>query len=98
MKKRVGLARALALDSRFLFCDEPTSGLDPIRSRDISDLIRAISRKIGCTTVITSHDISNSLRIADRLAILHEGRIVAMGNQAELQQCRDLFVRDFLGL
>ncbi|MCK5179014.1 MAG: ATP-binding cassette domain-containing protein, partial [Candidatus Omnitrophica bacterium] len=59
MKKRVGLARSIILGSKILFCDEPTSGLDPIRSRDISNLIRDISRGLKCTTVITSHDIRN---------------------------------------
>lgn len=96
MKKRVGLARAIILDSRILFCDEPTSGLDPIRSRDISDLIREVSRRMGCTTVITSHDISNTFRIADRVAIIHKGRIVAFGNQAQLQASTDSFVREFI--
>src|SRR3989338_2250938 len=57
MKKRVALARAIILDSRILLCDEPTSGLDPLRSRDISDLIRDVARKLHCTTVVTSHDI-----------------------------------------
>ena len=69
MKKRAALARSIVMNSKILFCDEPTSGLDPIRSRDISDLIKAISRKLNCTTVVTSHDIENSFRIADRVAV-----------------------------
>lgn len=96
MKKRVGLARAIVLGAKMLLCDEPTSGLDPIRSRDISDLIKTISRKIGCTTIITSHDIENALRIADKLILLNEGRIAAIGNAADLRASQDPFVVEFL--
>ena len=98
MRKRVGLARAIILDSHILFCDEPTSGLDPIRSRDISDLIKNISRKIKCTTVITSHDISNSFRIADRLALIHNAKIVAFGSEEELRQSTNSFVQEFISV
>jgi len=97
MKKRVGLARSIILDSKILFCDEPTSGLDPIRSRDISDLIKDISKRMNCTTVITSHDIQNAFRIADRCALIHEGKIIAVGNQSELKASTDAFVREFVG-
>jgi len=97
MKKRVGLARSIILDSSILFCDEPTSGLDPIRSRGISDLIKDISKKLNCTTVITSHDISNAYRIADRLALIHKGKIVAIGTQAQLEASTDAFVKEFVG-
>ncbi len=96
MKKRVGLARAIILDSRVLFCDEPTSGLDPIRSRDISDLIRDISRKLNCTTVITSHDIENSMRIADRVMIIKDGKIIALGKPKELEASTNSFVKEFV--
>ena len=75
MKKRVGLARAIVLGAKVLLCDEPTSGLDPIRSRDISDLIRHVSQQIGSTTVLTSHDVNNSFRIASRLLIIDECKI-----------------------
>jgi phospholipid/cholesterol/gamma-HCH transport system ATP-binding protein len=96
MKKRAALARALILDSKILFCDEPTSGLDPLRSRDISDLIRDISRKLHCTTVVTSHDIDNSMRIADRLVVLREGRILAGGTPEELKASEQVFIKEFL--
>ena len=98
MKKRVGLARAIVMGAKVLFCDEPTSGLDPIRSRHISDLIFRISKQIKSTTVITSHDIENSFRIADRLAILDEGRILAIGTKAELKSSTIPFVQEFLGI
>ena len=96
MKKRVALARAIILDSKILFCDEPTSGLDPIHSRDISELIRNVSKRLGCTTVIASHDIPNSFRVADRIALLHEGKIVAIGTQDELRASQDSFVQRFI--
>jgi len=97
MKKRVGLARAIVLDSNILFCDEPTSGLDPIRSRDISDLIKDVSKKINCTTVVTSHDIGNAFRIADRLVLIRHGKIIASGTQAQLEASSDAFVKEFIG-
>lgn len=97
MKKRVGLARSIVLDSAILFCDEPTSGLDPIRSRDISDLIRNVSKKLHCTTVITSHDITNAFRVADRVALIRNGKVVALGTQADLESSADAFVKEFIG-
>ena len=96
MKKRAGLARAIVLGAKILLCDEPTSGLDPIRSRDISDLIHSVAKKIGSTTVITSHDIDNSLRIADRLILLNESRIVAVGTPQAMRANQEGFVREFL--
>ena len=96
MKKRVGLARAIVLGAKVLLCDEPTSGLDPIRSRDISDLIRHVSQQIGSTTVITSHDVNNSFRIASKLLIINECRIAAMGSVEQLKNSQQPFVREFL--
>lgn len=97
MKKRAALARAVILDSKILFCDEPTSGLDPILSRDISDLICHIARQLNCTTVVTSHDIRNSLRIADRLALVHQGKLVATGTKQEFKSSKDPFIQRFIG-
>jgi len=96
MKKRVGLARAIVLGAKVLLCDEPTSGLDPIRSRDISDLLCHVSQHIGSTTVLTSHDVNNSFRIATRILIIDEHRIVAMGTPGQLKDSQDPFVREFL--
>ena len=96
MRKRAALARALIMDVKVLLCDEPTSGLDPIRSRDISILIRELSKKTGCTTVVTTHDISNAFRVADRALVLGKGRIVATGSERELRENPDPFVREFL--
>ena len=96
MKKRVGLARAIVLGAKVLLCDEPTSGLDPIRNRDISDLIRHVSQQIGSTTVMTSHDVNNSFRIASRLLIINECHIAAMGTAQQLKESQEPFVREFL--
>ena len=96
MKKRVGLARAIVLGAKVLLCDEPTSGLDPIRSRDISDLIRHVSLQIGSTTVITSHDVNNSFRIATRIIIINESHIAAIGTAQQLKDSQEPFVREFL--
>lgn len=96
MRKRVGLARAMILDAKVLLCDEPTSGLDPIRSRDISDMIRRISKQMNCATIITSHDIDNALRIADRVVLLNKGKVVVQGTQDDLIQSKDTFVQEFI--
>ncbi|MCX5681728.1 MAG: ATP-binding cassette domain-containing protein, partial [Candidatus Omnitrophica bacterium] len=96
MRKRAALARAVILNSKILFCDEPTSGLDPIRSRDIMDLIRDISRHFKTTTVIASHDIANSFRIADRLAIIKDGVIVAQGKPDEIRSTSNIFIKEFI--
>ncbi len=96
MKKRVALARAIVLGAKVLLCDEPTSGLDPIRSFDISNLIRTVVKKIGATTVITSHDVVNSFRIADRIAILNEGNIEVIGSTQDVLLCQNPFVKEFL--
>ena len=95
MKKRAALARAVILNSKILFCDEPTSGLDPIRSRDISDLILNISRQMKSTTVVTSHDVRNSFRIADRLVLIHEGRLILTGTREEIESSQNPFVKEF---
>ncbi len=98
MRKRAALARSVILDSKILFCDEPTSGLDPILSREISSLLEGIARKLNCTAVVTSHDIPNSLKIADRLALINQGKLIAVGKAPELKRMSDPFVQEFLKL
>lgn len=95
MKKRAALARSVILDSKILLCDEPTSGLDPLKSREISDLIKNITQQFKCTTVVTSHDVYNASRIADRLVLIHDGRILIKGKLEELKNSKDTLVRDF---
>ena len=96
MRKRAALARALVTSPKVLLCDEPTSGLDPIRSRDISLLIRDLSKKLGCTTVITTHDVKNAFTYADRAVVLYSGRVVAQGVEKELRSLINPFVKEFL--
>ncbi len=96
MRKRAALARAVVLDSKILLCDEPTSGLDPIKSREISDLIYGICRDLKCTTIVASHDMENSLRIADRLILLRKGCIVARGTPDDMKASQDAFIQEFL--
>ncbi len=96
MRKRAALARAMVLGSKVLLCDEPTSGLDPVRSRDISDLIKDLSRRAGCTTVITTHDVRNAFRIADRAIVLRQGRVLGQGREEDLRQSADPFIKEFL--
>jgi phospholipid/cholesterol/gamma-HCH transport system ATP-binding protein len=95
MKKRAALARSVIMDSKILLCDEPTSGLDPIKSREISDLIKNITQQLECTTVVTSHDIYNASRIADRLVLIHDGKILIKGKPEELKSSNNSLVRDF---
>lgn len=96
MRKRVGLARALATDPEVLFYDEPTSGLDPIVAGVIDSLIVSVREQFGVTSVVVSHDIASILRTCDRIAMLHEGRIVAYGTAAEIRASEDPKVRQFL--
>jgi phospholipid/cholesterol/gamma-HCH transport system ATP-binding protein len=96
MQKRVGLARALALDPEILLFDEPTAGLDPITADEISELIVQLKRKRKLSAVVVTHDVCSARLFADRLVLLHEGNIVAEGTFADLQRSRDPFVQRFL--
>jgi len=96
MQKRVGLARALQLEPDILLFDEPTTGLDPVKSHDVYRLFFATQKKLGYTSIIVSHDIPKIFNLADRIAILHDGRVRACQSPAALQRSRDPFVRDFI--
>ncbi|WP_031499936.1 ABC transporter ATP-binding protein [Bryobacter aggregatus] len=95
MQKRVGLARALALDPILLLCDEPTAGLDPITSEEIGRLILDLKHKRKMSTVIVTHDIHNAKIFADRLILLNEGKLVAQGTYSEIEAIDDPFVSRF---
>lgn len=97
MQKRVGLARALALDPEILLFDEPTSGLDPITATEISRLIVDLRNKRGTTVMVVTHDVRAARAIADRVFLLDQGRIVGEGSFAELRKSRNPFVAQFLG-
>jgi phospholipid/cholesterol/gamma-HCH transport system ATP-binding protein len=96
MKKRAALARSVIMDSKILFCDEPTSGLDPIKGTQIADLIRDMSKDLRSTTVITSHNVYDSFRIADRIVLIRDGQIIAAGTPAELRSNSDPYIKEFL--
>jgi len=96
MKKRAGLARALVLDPPIVLFDEPTSALDPVMALTISDLIRETQRKLKKTYVVISHDIIGMFRIADRVAMLSGGKIIAYGTPEEIASSKDPEVLEFL--
>jgi phospholipid/cholesterol/gamma-HCH transport system ATP-binding protein len=96
MRKRVGLARAIALEPEIVLFDEPTTGLDPIMSDVINDLISSTQRKLGITFFIISHDVKGALKIAHRIAMLYEGRIVEEGTPEEIEASPNPIVQQFL--
>jgi phospholipid/cholesterol/gamma-HCH transport system ATP-binding protein len=96
MQKRVGLARALALDPEILLFDEPTAGLDPITASEIDDLIVKLQKERHITSVVVTHDIHGARTISDRLALMREGQILIQGTFDDLQASRDPFVVQFL--
>lgn len=96
MRKRAGLARALALDPSVLLVDEPSAGLDPITADEIDDLLLGLKQRGGVTLIVVTHNIPSARRLGDRLVMLHEGRIVAEGTPAELDRSGDAMVRAFM--
>jgi phospholipid/cholesterol/gamma-HCH transport system ATP-binding protein len=96
MQKRVGLARALALDPSILLFDEPTAGLDPITAAEIGKLILELKQKREMTAIVVTHDIRGAKVFSDRMALIHEGNILAEGPLAELQKSKHPFVVQFL--
>jgi phospholipid/cholesterol/gamma-HCH transport system ATP-binding protein len=95
MRKRAGLARAMALDPDILLVDEPSAGLDPITADEIDDLLVELKKK-GTTLVVVTHDIPSARHVGDELAMLHEGKIVAQGTAEELDRSDDKLVRAFM--
>jgi phospholipid/cholesterol/gamma-HCH transport system ATP-binding protein len=96
MKKRVGLARALALDPELLFSDEPTSGLDPIMTAVVDQLTMNLTHGAHMTAVVVTHDMTSAFRIATRMIMLGHGRIVAMGTPDEIRNSADPEVQQFI--
>ena len=96
MQKRVGLARALATKPSIVFYDEPTSGLDPITVNAIDELIMNTREKFGVTSIVVSHHLPSIFRISDRVAMLHQGEIVAIGTPDEIRNCDNPTVQEFL--
>jgi phospholipid/cholesterol/gamma-HCH transport system ATP-binding protein len=96
MRKRVAVARAIALPPRILLYDEPTTGLDPSNVEKVTVLILDLKRKLGVTSVVVTHDMPSALKVSDRLAMLHEGRIAAIGTPEEIQATHHSLIRDFM--
>jgi phospholipid/cholesterol/gamma-HCH transport system ATP-binding protein len=96
MQKRVGLARALALDPEILLFDEPTAGLDPITASEIDELIVKLQKERHITSVVVTHDIHGARTISDRLALMRDGEILIEGTFDDLQKSRDPYVKQFL--
>jgi phospholipid/cholesterol/gamma-HCH transport system ATP-binding protein len=96
MQKRVGLARALALDPNILLFDEPTAGLDPITAAEIGRLILELKQKRKMTAIVVTHDIRGAKVFSDRMVLIHEGNILAEGPLADMQKSKDPFVIQFL--
>ena len=88
-KKRVGLARATALDPEILFYDEPSAGLDPVTSTAIDELITDLSQKLEVTSIVVTHEMDSAFRIADRMIMLEQGRILRIGPRSEFEVLRD---------
>jgi phospholipid/cholesterol/gamma-HCH transport system ATP-binding protein len=96
MKKRVGLARTLALSPEVLLYDEPTTGLDPINTARINNLIRSIKRSLGLTSVVVTHDLGTAFSVSDRIVMIGKGRLVMEGTPEDFRHTDDPFVRDFI--
>jgi phospholipid/cholesterol/gamma-HCH transport system ATP-binding protein len=96
MKKRVGLARAIAYQPEIMLYDEPSTGLDPIRADAINDLINMLKRDMGVTSVVITHDMASSYKIADRIAMLYEGIIIEVGTPDEIRNSRNPIVQQFI--
>src|SRR5207245_1556329 len=96
MRKRVGIARAIAGKPKYLLYDEPTSGLDPVNADVIDGLVERLQDELGVTSVVVSHDVRGSFRVADRVALLWQAKIRAVGKPQEIRQSKDPAVQQFM--
>jgi phospholipid/cholesterol/gamma-HCH transport system ATP-binding protein len=96
MKKRVGLARALAMDPDYILYDEPTTGLDPITADRINDLMISLARQLSITSIAVTHDMVSANKIADRIAMLHHGRIIFCGTPEQIRKSPDQYIQQFI--
>jgi phospholipid/cholesterol/gamma-HCH transport system ATP-binding protein len=95
-KKRVALARAIALDPELILYDEPTTGLDPPRADEINELILKLKRELGVTSVVVTHDMASALKVADRIVMLYRGGFIFDGTPQSIESCDDERVRCFV--
>ncbi len=96
MRKRVGLARAIAMDPDYILYDEPTTGLDPVTAEQINLLIRDVQKQLNVTSIVVTHDMKSAYTVGDRMCLLYEGRIRFEGTPEEIQNSRDPLVRQFI--
>jgi len=96
MRKRVGIARAVIAEPEYMLYDEPTTGLDPVTTAVIDDLMLGLKRDLGATGIVVTHDIRSALRVADRVALLHEGRLHVEGTPEEIRNSDDPLIRAFV--
>ncbi|HZM70949.1 MAG TPA: ABC transporter ATP-binding protein [Candidatus Cryosericum sp.] len=96
MRKRVALARSIAMDPQGILYDEPTTGLDPVTANTINDLIRNMQARLNVTSVVVTHDIQSAFLVGDRIAFLHEGRMLFVGTVDEARRSREAALRHFL--
>jgi len=96
MRKRVGLARAIIRDPKIVLYDEPTTGLDPLTTESVDEMIIGAREKLKVTSVVISHDIGSAFHIADRIAVINQGRIVEEGTPQEVRKTQEPFTKQFL--
>jgi phospholipid/cholesterol/gamma-HCH transport system ATP-binding protein len=96
MKKRAAIARAIALDPEIVFFDEPSAGLDPITAAEVDNLICKLNKVFGITMVVVTHDLPSAYEIADRIVVLLDGRIAAIGERDQVWNDPDPRLRDFI--
>jgi phospholipid/cholesterol/gamma-HCH transport system ATP-binding protein len=96
MKKRVGLARAIAMQPEIILYDEPTTGLDPTNVRNIDELILDLQARLGVTSIVVTHDMASAFRVSDRIALLWDKQIAWVGPKEEVATCPDPRVRGFV--
>lgn len=96
MRKRVGLARAIAVQPEVVLYDEPTTGLDPINTARVNHLIMGLQERLNITSVVVTHDMKSAFAVSDRMAMVHSGRIICSGTVEEFQAATDPRVRDFV--
>jgi phospholipid/cholesterol/gamma-HCH transport system ATP-binding protein len=96
MRKRVGLARAIAVDPEIILYDEPTSGLDPVTSEAINDLILDMQKKLKVTSVVVTHDMHSAYKVANRIAMIYDGKIIGAGTPDEIKNSQDPFIHQFV--
>ena len=96
MKKRVAVARTLAMNPELILYDEPTAGLDPVTCDDVDDLMVSMKERVGISSIVVTHDMVTAFRVADRIGMMHEGHIIQVGTPAEIRNSKDRVVQEFI--